>query len=213
MEGPPVYRDHLYRRTTCIEEPPVWKDHLFIETTCIEGPPVEKDPLSMETIVGWPRNQCSNAYCCTSTLGTPVYRPQLLGPTSGLYRQVSLYAVKPVYNHHSRDQVMVVSVDRWSLYRGALVSLRWPMEQPTVVSIDRWSLYRGALVSLRWPVEQPTVVSIDRWSLYRGALVSLRWPVEQPTVVSIDRWSCLYKWSLKDSFTVCMCAAVIYAQV
>ena len=45
------------------------------------------------------------------------------------------------------------------------------MEQPTVVSVDRWTLYRGALVSLRWPMEQPTVVTIDRWSLYRGALV------------------------------------------
>ena len=63
------------------------------------------------------------------------------------------------------------------------------MEQPTVVSVDRWSLYRGALVSLRWPMEQPTVVSVDRWSLYKGALVSLRWSMEQPTVVSIDRWS------------------------
>ena len=39
------------------------------------------------------------------------------------------------------------------------------MEQATVVSIDRWSLYRGTLVSLRWPKEQTTVVSIDRWSL------------------------------------------------
>ena len=39
------------------------------------------------------------------------------------------------------------------------------MEQPTVVTIDRWSLYRGAFVSLRWPMEQPTVVTTDRWSL------------------------------------------------
>ena len=44
---------------------------------------------------------------------------------------------EPVYNKHPLDQVMVVSVDRWSLYRGTLVSLRWSMEQPTVVSIDR----------------------------------------------------------------------------
>ena len=42
------------------------------------------------------------------------------------------------------------------------------MEQPTVVSIDRWSLSRGLLVSLRWSMDQPTVVSVDRWSLYRG---------------------------------------------
>ena len=53
--------------------------------------------------------------------------------------------VKPVYNGHSRDPVLVVFVDRWSLYRGALVSLRWSMEQPTVVSVDRWSFYTSGL--------------------------------------------------------------------
>ena len=47
---------------------------------------------------------------------------------------VLVITVKPVYKDHSRDQVLVVSVDRWSLYRGVLVSLRWPMEQPTVVT-------------------------------------------------------------------------------
>ena len=56
-----------------------------------------------------------------------------------------LHTVKPVYNNHSRDQVMVVFVDRWSLYRSALESLRWSMEQPTVATIDRWSFYtRGS---------------------------------------------------------------------
>ena len=44
------------------------------------------------------------------------------------------------------------------------------MEHPTVVSVDRWSLYRGALVSPRWPMEQPTVVSVDRWSFYTSGL-------------------------------------------
>ena len=44
------------------------------------------------------------------------------------------------------------------------------MEQSTVVSIDRWSLYRGALVSLRLSMEQPTVVSIDRWSFCTSGL-------------------------------------------
>ena len=48
------------------------------------------------------------------------------------------------------------------------------MDQSTVVSVDRWSLYRGVLVSLRWSMDQSTVVSVDRWSLYRGVLVSLR---------------------------------------
>ena len=33
------------------------------------------------------------------------------------------------------------------------------MEQPTMVTVDRWSSYRGALVSLRWPMEQPPVVT------------------------------------------------------
>ena len=46
---------------------------------------------------------------------------------------------KPVYNNHSRDQVIVVSVDRWSLYN-VLVSKRWTIKQPTVVTIDRWTL-------------------------------------------------------------------------
>ena len=78
-----------------------------------------------------------------------------------------LCTVKRVYSNHSRDQMMAFT-DRWSSYRGALISLRWPMEQPTGVTIDRWSLYRGAVVSPRWPMEQPTGVTIDRWSLYRG---------------------------------------------
>ena len=56
--------------------------------------------------------------------------------------------VKPLYSDHSRDQLRVVFVDRWSLYRGALVSLRWPMEQPTVVSIDRWSFCTSACIVL-----------------------------------------------------------------
>ena len=44
------------------------------------------------------------------------------------------------------------------------------MKQPTVVFVDSWSLYRGALVSLRWPMKQPTMVFVDSWS----ALVSLK---------------------------------------
>ena len=73
--------------------------------------------------------------------------------------------LNPVYNNHSRDQVMVVFVDRWSLYRGALVSLRWLMEYPTVVTIDRWPFYTSDLCRqvhctcciLRWPMDQPAV--------------------------------------------------------
>ena len=44
--------------------------------------------------------------------------------------------VKPVCNDHSREQIIVVSADRWSLLGGALVQLKWIMSQPTVVSID-----------------------------------------------------------------------------
>ena len=58
-------------------------------------------------------------------------------------------AVEPVYNNHSRDQVIVVSVDRWSLYRGALVELKWTMSQPTVVSIDRWPFKTGFTVTYK----------------------------------------------------------------
>ena len=36
------------------------------------------------------------------------------------------------------------------------------MGQPAVVSVDRWSLYGGRVVSLRWSMEQPAVVSVDR---------------------------------------------------
>ena len=39
------------------------------------------------------------------------------------------------------------------------------MGQTPVVTVDRWSLYRGVLVSLRWPMEQPPMVTVDRWSL------------------------------------------------
>ena len=38
------------------------------------------------------------------------------------------YTIKPVYNDRSRDQVIVVFVDRWSLYRGEVVQLRSSME-------------------------------------------------------------------------------------
>ena len=55
--------------------------------------------------------------------------------------------VKPVYNDHSRGQVIVVSVDRWSLYRGALVQLKCMDIEPAysglyrqVVFICEWSL-------------------------------------------------------------------------
>ena len=54
-------------------------------------------------------------------------------------------SVKPVYKDQSRDQVIVVSVDRWSMYGGALVQLKWTMSQSTVVSMDKWSIYASSL--------------------------------------------------------------------
>ena len=57
----------------------------------------------------------------------------------GVRLYINIHTVKPVYNDHPWNQMIVVSVDRWSLYGGALVQLKWTMNQPTVVSIDRWS--------------------------------------------------------------------------
>ena len=94
-------------------------------------------------------------------LFSPVFR----GPGS-----TNVDTVKPVYSGHSRDHAIVVSVDRWSLYEGALVELEWTVSLPTVVSVDRWSLYEGALVELEWTVSLPTVVSVDRWSFYASGL-------------------------------------------
>ena len=39
----------------------------------------------------------------------------------------------------------MVFVDRWSLYRGTLLSLKWPMDQFTMVSLDRWSFRQVSL--------------------------------------------------------------------
>ena len=44
------------------------------------------------------------------------------------------------------------------------------MEQPTEVTIDRWSLYRSAVLSLKWPMEQSTEVTTDRWSFYTNGV-------------------------------------------
>ena len=40
--------------------------------------------------------------------------------------RMHIHTVQPVYSNHSRDQVTVPLIDRWSLYRGVLVSPRWP---------------------------------------------------------------------------------------
>ena len=69
----------------------------------------------------------------------PAYiKPGLWAPE---IRSIHTYVVRPVCIDHSRDQVMVVFIDRWYLYEGAVVSLRWLPEQSTVVTIERWSFY------------------------------------------------------------------------
>ena len=53
---------------------------------------------------------------------------------------------------------MVVFVDRWVLYRGTLVSLRWPMKPSIVVTIDRWYFFTNGLYD-RFAVLWSTVIS------------------------------------------------------
>ena len=89
----------------------------------IEGPTVHKcihtcaecvylySGAYVRTYVGTQRNTYPCAYACVH---------------SGMEEDMDVYTctVKPVYNNHSRDQVIVVSVDRWSLYGGAVVQLK-----------------------------------------------------------------------------------------
>jgi hypothetical protein len=83
----------------------------------------------------------------------------------------------------------------WNLYITTTQGTKWLH----VVSVDRWSLYRGAVVLLEWPMEHPTVVTIDRWSLYRGAVVSLEWLMNWLTVThAVCMWVVF-----KAGFTVC----------
>ena len=69
-----------------------------------------------------------------------------------------LYTVKPLYKDHFRDQVIVVSVDSWSLYGGVLIQLKWTMSQSTEVSIDRWSLYASGLLDRFYCTGKMTVI-------------------------------------------------------
>ena len=54
---------------------------------------------------------------------------------------LQVQTVKPVYKDHIRDQVITVSVDRWSLCGGAIVLPERFTDQRVVVSINRWSSY------------------------------------------------------------------------
>ena len=51
-----------------------------------------------------------------------------------------------------------------------MVLPEWLTNQRIVVCIDRWSLYRGAVVLPEWLTDQRIVVSIDRWSLKQVSL-------------------------------------------
>ena len=58
---------------------------------------------------------------------------------------------KTCIQDHSRDQVFVVSVDRWRSCRGAIALMKWFTNQLTVVTTDRWSSYSGGLQGrLHW---------------------------------------------------------------
>ena len=57
-----------------------------------------------------------------------------------MYKVLATIYNKSFYKDHLKNEVVEVFVDRWSLYRGALISLRWSMDQPAVVTMDRWSV-------------------------------------------------------------------------
>ena len=67
------------------------------------------------------------------------------------------------YNDHSRDQVIVVSIDRWFLCRGAIVLFRWFQDYSL-----QWSLQTGGPSML--------VVSIQV-SLYASNVAIWRFPL------------------------------------
>ena len=52
------------------------------------------------------------------------------------WNKLRVYTVKPVYNDHSMDQEIVVSVEVLSLYRGALVQLKWTISILRLHSIE-----------------------------------------------------------------------------
>ena len=69
-----------------------------------------------------------------------------------IYIYIYIYTVKPVYNDHSRDQVIVVFVDRWSLFRGEVVhatevahGVAYSGHYRQVVFLYKWSLRQVSL--------------------------------------------------------------------
>ena len=91
-----------------------------------------------------------NTLLTLSITSVPVLSPRILrhvGQTYLIFPKLIVgNTAKPVYNDHSRDQGIVFSVDRWSLYGAALVQLKWVMSQPAVISIHRWSSRQNSLL-------------------------------------------------------------------
>ena len=79
VNTPPVYKDYLCTRTTCLQGLPVYKDHLrtrttysmykdhlYTRTTCVQGTPVYKEHLCTRTtcVQGTPDHFAINIYYC-----------------------------------------------------------------------------------------------------------------------------------------------------
>jgi hypothetical protein len=56
-----------------------------------------------------------------------------------------VHSVELVYIDHSRDQVVVVVMDKWSLCKDVTVFMEWFKDQPVVVTTDKWSLIEVSL--------------------------------------------------------------------
>ena len=107
------------------------------------------------------------------------------------------------------DQVIVVSVDRWSLYRGAIALLMWFTGQPVVVLVNRWSLCRGAKALWMWFTGQSVTVIANRWSFYTGGFKVLHMCI----YVCIHMYVCTYvqhKCACIVMRTTHVCTCVLY---
>ncbi len=51
--------------------------------------------------------------------------------------------IKPLYNDHARDPIIVAVVDKWSLFRGHLFNESSNWNYKMMVVIDSWSLFGG----------------------------------------------------------------------
>ena len=105
VQGPPVYKDHLCTRTTCIQGPPVYKDHLCTRTTCIQGPPVYRGHLcTRTTCIQGPPVYKDHLYTRTTCIqGPPVHKYHLSMVTDVVclvWQDAHLWDCIPVYSGH-----------------------------------------------------------------------------------------------------------------